>query len=89
MSENSCHHLDAVAWVRTAAVRECEDCVQIGSKWVHLRTCQSCGATHCCDQSPHQHARKHAMVTAHHVIASAEPDERWLYCFEHDAFLEY
>jgi hypothetical protein len=22
--------------------------VKIGSEWVHLRTCQECGGTHCC-----------------------------------------
>lgn len=88
MTEKTCSHLDAIAWVRTEG-SECEDCVRIGSTWVHLRTCQSCGGTHCCDQSPHQHARKHAQVTAHHVIASAQPGERWLYCFADDTFLEY
>jgi hypothetical protein len=29
------------------------------------------------------------MASAHYVIASAEPDERWLYCFADDAFLDY
>jgi hypothetical protein len=29
------------------------------------------------------------LATAHHVIVSAEPNERWLYCFADDAFLDY
>jgi hypothetical protein len=29
------------------------------------------------------------MATAHQVVASAEPGERWLYCFTDDAFLDY
>ena len=89
MSEDACSHLTSIASVRTAQRRECEDCVKIGSGWVHLRTCQTCGGTRCCDQSPNQHARKHAMATPHKVVASAEPGERWLYCFEDDAFLDY
>jgi hypothetical protein len=89
MKEKTCSHIEAIAWVKAKGT-ECEDCVRIGdTDWVHLRTCQSCGGTRCCDQSPNQHARKHAMVSAHHVIASTQPDERWLYCFADDKFLEY
>ena len=28
-------------------------------------------------------------VTAHQVIASAQPDERWLYCYEDDEYRDY
>ena len=34
--------------------RECEECVKIAASWVHLRTCQTCGATLCCDDSPNR-----------------------------------
>jgi hypothetical protein len=68
---------------------ECDECVQIGSDWVHLRTCQECGATLCCDSSPNRHASKHAHVSGHPVIASAQPGERWLYCYPDEAFAEY
>ncbi len=85
----SCKHLDPTASVREALAHECEDCVRIGGQWVHLRTCQECGGTRCCDQSPNQHARKHASKTGHRVVASAEPGERWFYCFEDDVFLDY
>jgi Zn-finger in ubiquitin-hydrolases and other protein len=84
-----CPHLAAVATVRTATTYECEECVRIGAEWVHLRTCQECGRTLCCDQSPNQHARKHAAVSGHGVIASAEPGERWLYCFPDDEGMDY
>ena len=70
-------------------LRECEDCVKIGAKWVHLRTCQECGGTRCCDDSPNKHASKHARSIKHPVIASAEPGERWLYCYDDDAFAGY
>jgi hypothetical protein len=32
---------------------------------------------------------KHARASGHPVIASAEPGERWLYCYPDDAFAEY
>ena len=89
MFEPSCEHIDAITSVRSATAHECEDCVKIGGHWVHLRTCQACGGTRCCDQSPNRHARKHATASAHHVVASAETDERWLYCFADDAFRDY
>ena len=89
MPASACAHIDAVTTVRTAARHQCEECVKIGARWVHLRTCQQCGATLCCDSSPNRHASKHARAAAHPVIASAEPGERWLYCFPDDAFAEY
>lgn len=89
MADQICAHLRAIDEVRTAERRECEECVKIGARWVHLRTCQQCGVTLCCDQSPNRHATKHAKATAHPVIASAEPGERWLYCYPDDAFIGY
>ena len=89
MSESPCTHIDAIETVKTAKAHECGECVKTGSRWVHLRTCQTCGVTLCCDSSPNQHASKHARSTQHPVIASAEAGERWLYCFPDDAFAEY
>ncbi len=88
-SDAACSHLRAITTVRKAKRRECEDCVKIGARWVHLRTCQECGGTRCCDDSPNRHATKHAHATGHPVIASAEPGERWLYCYPDEGFLEY
>ena len=79
----------AVKKVRAPKAYECEECVKIGASWVHLRTCQTCGVTLCCDSSPNKHASKHARRVSHPVVASAEPGERWLYCFPDDAFVEY
>ncbi|MGH9148281.1 MAG: UBP-type zinc finger domain-containing protein [Vicinamibacterales bacterium] len=84
-----CSHIDDVETVKRAKRVECEECVKIASRWVHLRTCQDCGMTLCCDSSPKRHASTHARATGHPVIASAEPGERWLYCFVDDAFAEY
>ena len=89
MADGACAHIAGIDKVRDAARRECDECVKIGAGWVHLRTCQTCGTTLCCDSSPNRHASKHARASAHPVVASAEPGERWLYCFPHDAFAEY
>lgn len=89
MPEASCAHIQAIHKVRHAKKRVCDECVKSGDRWVHLRTCQECGATLCCDSSPNQHASKHARASGHPVIASAEPGERWLYCFADEAFVEY
>lgn len=86
---DACTHIKSVTSVRHAAKRECVDCVKTGSRWVHLRTCQTCGVTLCCDSSPNRHASAHARTSHHPVVASAEPGERWLYCFPDDAFVEY
>ncbi len=88
-SDAACVHLRAIASVRNAKRNECEDCVKIGARWVHLRTCQECGGTRCCDDSPNRHASKHARVTGHPVVSSAEPGERWMYCYPDEGFLEY
>ena len=89
MSDESCVHLGSVTTIKHAKRRECEECVKIGSKWVHLRTCQTCGVTLCCDNSPNRHATRHAKAIAHPVVASAEPGERWLFCYPDDLFAEY
>jgi len=89
MSDGSCAHIDAIDEVKPAAAHQCEECVKIGARWLHLRTCQTCGVTLCCDSSPNRHASRHARSVGHPVIASAEPGERWLYCFPDDVFVEY
>ncbi|HKR07898.1 MAG TPA: UBP-type zinc finger domain-containing protein [Gemmatimonadaceae bacterium] len=85
----ACEHIEAIDNVKHPKRKECEDCVKIGARWVHLRTCQQCGGTRCCDSSPNKHASKHAKATGHPVIASGEDGERWLYCYPDDAFAEY
>ena len=89
MPDKECNHLAAIGTVTPPRRHECDECVKIGGRWVHLRTCQECGATHCCDSSPNRHATRHAQVSGHPVVASAEPGERWLYCYPDEAFGEY
>jgi len=89
MSESTCSHIDSITAIKKPVRRVCEECIKTGDTWMHLRTCQECGVTLCCDSSPNKHASKHAQATGHPVIASAEPGERWLYCYPDDAFAEY
>ena len=89
MTDETCSHLTAITTVKGPKNRECEECVKIGARWVHLRTCQTCGTTLCCDSSPNRHASKHARESGHLVIASAEPGEHWFYCYPDDVFFEY
>lgn len=84
-----CEHIAALIKVKKAAKHECEECIKPGDEWVHLRTCQTCGTTLCCDSSPNQHMTKHARATEHPVVTSAEPGEYWLYCYPDDNFIEY
>jgi hypothetical protein len=84
-----CEHITALDAIKAPNVRQCEECVKTGSSWVHLRTCQTCGVTLCCDSSPQRHASQHARAAAHPVIASAEQGERWLYCFPDNAYARY
>lgn len=88
-AQSPCTHIRAVDSVKHGKRHECEECVKIGDSWVHLRTCQACGVTLCCDSSPNRHATRHAQASGHPVVASAEPEERWLYCYPDDAFATY
>ncbi len=85
----SCNHLETITSVKKAAAYECSVCVEKGDSWLHLRTCQTCGVTLCCDSSPNQHASKHVQQSEHPVIASAEPGERWLWCYSDKTIKQY
>ena len=87
--EGGCEHIRGLDSVKPAKAHVCEDCVKMGGTWVHLRTCQTCATTLCCDSSPNRHASAHAASTSHPVIASGERGERWLYCYPDEAFAEY
>lgn len=67
----------------------CEECVKTGDDWVHLRVCQNCGITLCCDSSTNKHARAHFENEGHKIIASAEKSERWIWCYEDENYKKY
>ena len=89
MADDLCEHVRAIEDVKVPRAQECDECVKMGDDWVHLRTCQTCGGTHCCDSSPNRHATRHAQVSGHPVVASAEPGERWLFCYPDGVFVGY
>jgi hypothetical protein len=87
--DGACAHINAIEHVKHPRELVCEECIKIHGRWVHLRTCQSCGTTLCCDSSPNRHASRHARSSQHPVIASAQPGERWLYCYPDDLTADY
>lgn len=84
-----CTHLTSITDVNIGDEYVCDECVKTHSSWVHLRTCQTCGITLCCDASPNKHMTKHYHHSEHPVVASAEPGERWLWCYVDEEFVEY
>lgn len=82
-----CAHLDQINDV-TPSFDGCEDCLRIGSWWVHLRLCLTCGHVGCCDESPNRHATAHYHASGHPIIRSFEPDESWAWCFVDEVDLE-
>jgi hypothetical protein len=89
MSSQACKHVEELEEVTLDGARVCIECVKTGSSWVHLRTCQACGLTHCCDSSPNKHASAHWNSSQHPVMVSAEPGERWLWCYAHEQMTSY
>lgn len=86
MSAPVCSHLDQVELLEpTGPIEGCEECLRIGSRWVHLRMCQTCGKIGCCDSSPNRHASRHAREEGHPVARSVEPGESWSWCYADEA----
>ena len=83
----TCTHLASMRKV-TPSARGCEECLKIGSRWVHLRLCRTCGHVGCCDQSPHRHATKHFHATGHPIIEGYDPPEGWGWCYVDEVFLD-
>jgi uncharacterized UBP type Zn finger protein len=84
---DSCTHLNQIGKV-TPSADGCEDCLRIGSRWLHLRLCMECGHVGCCDDSPNRHATKHFHKTNHAIIKSFEPGENWGWCYVDEVFFE-
>lgn len=85
--KQSCEHLAEIKRV-APQTNGCEECLQTGDRWVHLRLCEICGHVGCCDSSKNRHATKHYRATAHPIIKSLEPGEQWGYCYPDDLFYE-
>ena len=83
-----CTHLDQIHDVTPRTPNGCEECLQIGDSWVHLRLCLICGHVGCCDSSKNKHATKHFHATGHPIVQSFEPGEDWLWCFVDEVAME-
>jgi uncharacterized UBP type Zn finger protein len=75
-----CSHLTLIQDVSPSA-EGCEECLQLGDSWVHLRLCLICGHVGCCDKSKNKHATAHFHETGHPIIQSYQPDETWRWCY--------
>jgi len=73
---DECRHGDAIRDVTPSALG-CEECLKIGSPWLHLRLCRTCGHVGCCDDSPNRHATKHFHQAGHPIIEGYDPPEGW------------
>jgi hypothetical protein len=76
--------LDAIDPAVPPSGTGCVECDAAGGWWLHLRRCALCGHIGCCDNSPSQHASKHAATDEHPVIRSFEPGENWFYDYRSD-----
>jgi uncharacterized UBP type Zn finger protein len=83
-----CEHIDQSKEIAARTPNGCEECLEVGDSWVHLRLCRSCGHVGCCDQSKNKHATKHFHATQHPVIESFQPGEDWLWCYVDEIFVE-
>jgi monovalent cation:H+ antiporter-2, CPA2 family len=84
-----CSHLEeAEGKEARPRTKGCEECLQTGDSWVHLRLCEACGHVGCCDDSKNKHATAHFRSTSHPVIRSFEPGESWRYCYVDDQMSE-
>ena len=82
MATPTCTHLDQIRVTELPeSVPGCEDCLRLGTKWLHLRICLECGHVGCCDDSPERHASAHAASSEHPIIRSIEPREDWSWCY--------
>jgi uncharacterized UBP type Zn finger protein len=77
---DTCSHVSLIQEV-TPSAEGCEECLQLGHSWVHLRLCLTCGHVGCCDNSKNKHATAHFHETGHPIIESFEPGETWRWCY--------
>lgn len=80
-------HVIAIRAVAPRTPQGCEECLRLGTPWVHLRLCLSCGHVGCCDSSPGKHAGAHAHALGHPIVQSMEAGEDWRWCYVDQNFV--
>jgi uncharacterized UBP type Zn finger protein len=89
MSTKGCAHIQQVNQnIDAKTPNGSQENLQMGSDWVHLRLCLSCGHVGCCDSSPNKHGTKHFKSTGHPIIRSFEPGEGWKWCYVDERFMK-
>jgi uncharacterized UBP type Zn finger protein len=83
-----CTHLDQIRDVKPKTPDGCEECLESGDTWVHLRMCLTCGHVGCCDNSRNKHATKHFHATNHPLMQSYERGEDWIWCYVDEVAME-
>lgn len=87
IKEKPCSHLDSIQDAE-ANVDVCEECAELGDRWVHLRMCLTCGHVGCCSSSKHDHASQHYHETGHPLIKPYKQSGMdWIWCYEDNALL--
>ncbi len=87
MAEAVCSHIAEHLKKVKPLTKGCEECLQSGDAWVHLRMCLECGHVGCCDSSKNRHARAHFHAAGHPLIQSAERGEDWRWCYIDQVYL--
>ncbi|MBV8291993.1 MAG: UBP-type zinc finger domain-containing protein [Mycobacterium sp.] len=80
-------HLAEIRSVTPHTPNGCQECLELGTWWVHLRLCLTCGHVGCCDSSPMRHARSHAHAIGHPIVQSMQPGESWRWCYVHENYV--
>jgi uncharacterized UBP type Zn finger protein len=86
--KTKCMHLDKIEFLEPAS-NLCQECIDMGDRWVHLRMCLVCGHVGCCDSSKNKHATRHFHTTGHPLMRSIEPGETWGWCYVDEAMLAF
>src|SRR5205085_10556855 len=84
---DECRHESTIHKV-TPGTLGCQECLESGSWWVHLRLCRTCGHVGCCDSSPNKHATAHFHATQHPIIEAYDPPEGWGWCYVDELMLD-
>jgi ubiquitin-hydrolase Zn-finger-containing protein len=80
-------HLTLVRPGASRAPGGCEECLELGTGWVHLRLCLTCGDVRCCDSSPMRHAQGHAFPVGHPIVQSFERGKDWRWCYVDESYV--
>jgi uncharacterized UBP type Zn finger protein len=82
-----CTHLDQIQPF-SRRTDGCEECLELGETWLHLRQCLICGHVGCCSDSKNNHAEKHSLTTTHPLMRSLERGDDWMWCYVDEVMIE-